>query len=350
MSESLRSEGGGDRKRFKAEDVGGDGPGQTGVAMPGSGESPTNDRSVQASPNSKEDDILPGIKPEHGQKVEDAFVAAIKVQEGKSLGDAVITEKAELEKLLEGAEVGSTPYTLNPGVTASMEELYCVCRQPSSFDKFCGKFFQWELSYKTLLNKPSVEDGVLEALEGAAPVMSSQEGTELDNPMKQYPMIPRECRLILSIRGVNTANEPVWIEWLNIRESLNGKARKQWGLFSSRRFAKGEVIGPYCGKVINTWESCQEKELAHQTLAPEKVGASAEGPYVSGKNGILCLVSPWVRENETGPLKLLLGFQYMVRSSSARVGNREPNVEITKNGFVVAARTLKKGAELISPL
>ena len=295
----------------------------------------------------EDDDVISFVDIENEEQLQTASVAATGLLPSKSDGDVSgKTDINELEKMLNQRDKeGNFLYSLlKPSIfTETMEELYRICRQPSTYaTRF--DYFKWTGSVKVRFSGTVPEELAKEFSIGTA--LPSKKGCLAING-NYFPM---EGILTLYLRTVDWKVRDVktdsWHEWLYV--TRNKKTTKAIGLYSSRRFSKGEIIGPYDGAVYWSKKNGDKKGPECPAELHERVRALTKGAYVDGPD-CTCLVSPLVT-TEHRPLRgMMMGFRFMARASSNR-RTKEANVEILRNGFVVATKTIKKNTELVSPL
>lgn len=146
-----------------------------------------------------------------------------------------------------------------------------------------------------------------------------------------------------------------WIEWVHIRSA--GKCGN--GLFASRDFQPGEVIGRYVGHVIGR---AKEKKTDDDDDGPAdkeaaELGRTVTGDAITNVNGFYIDARRPVQSNEEQ--NQLVGEivveqpnwtwpgAYIHICNDPRGSSRPANVTITELGFAEAMDFIPRGAELL---
>ena len=247
----------------------------------------------------------------------------------------------------------------------SIQRLHEVAHLPHKFSDLYLFLYKWRLDHTKTIGGSQVKayrsDVMLEA---NASVLEGQNGKshiaeKPGNTKSTKFHLSKHGNMILSLRGLDKSRNQrqIWCDWLYVaRTDRNSKQPISYGLFSCRRFQKGECIGPYVGNIV--WEKAcnkedkEAKQPLKETSRPllpamdENIVhlASKMKGFVQTTEDSIRIVTPLVSAERKVEDRLFLGFEFMAQD------NKQCNVAITDNGLVKATKVLKKGDQLFAPL
>jgi len=147
----------------------------------------------------------------------------------------------------------------------------------------------------------------------------------------------------------STGSSSDWIAWVKVRDSqIAGK-----GLFAARAFKAAETIGRYTGFIIGK-ASLKSVETEVDTLS-----ATPEGDAISNINGYYIDARRPMQSNAEQASLIMRPRAFMVHpnwswpgahvhiANDPRGTKHEPNVHVTRGGFLETLRPIAKDEELL---
>ena len=144
----------------------------------------------------------------------------------------------------------------------------------------------------------------------------------------------------------------VWIAWVKVRESqIAGK-----GLFAARDFAANETIGRYTGFIIGKASSSDKDPVE---ILVKKLGAYPEGDAITNVNGYYIDARLPMQSNAEQASLIRRPRAFMPQpnwgwpgahvhiANDPRGTKHEPNVQLTRGGYLETLRPVKSGEELM---
>ena len=234
-------------------------------------------------------------------------------------------------------------------VHESIEMLHKVAHLPHKFLDLYLISYKWTVVHKKTVGftrRAFIGDVVSAANND---VMFQERAEDSGDVLSTKFHLSKHANMILSLSELDKSRKPrkVWCDWLYVaRTDISKKDPISYGLFSCRRFQKGETIGPYVGTIV--WEKryTKKEREGKQPLLPApddevmEAASNMKGFLLRTEEGIR-IVSPLVRPETELENRLLMGFEYMAQD------NKKFNVEVTSEGLVRPLKILRKGDELI---
>ena len=265
----------------------------------------------------------------------------------------VLTENYGRTNLEEDSNVMIEEAECATSVDASIEMLHKVAHLPHKFLDLYLSSYKWTVVHKKVVgfSRRAFTKDVVSAANNDAMLQRAEESGNIQSTKFH---LSQHANMILSLRGLDKSRKlrQVWHDWLYVaRKDYSKKDPISYGLFSCRRFQKGETIGPYAGNIVweNTftkerWESRQARLLELDKLFLNATAFEMKGfVQTTEEETSIRIVSPLVTAERKVEDRLFMGFEFMARD------NKKFNVEITSNGLVKALKILRKGDELVAP-
>ena len=295
-----------------------------------------------------EEVLTPFTKIRYNHNECDVAIQALKMIQDTTDGAAGVqkygrTKPEDKRAMMEEAEDANS-------LDENIEMLHRVAHLPHMFSDLYLSLYKWTLVHKKTVgfNQQAYRDDVLSAASAGVIFQTAADPLEFH--------LSKHANMILSLRGLDKSRKPrqIWCDWLYVaRTDYTKKGPISYGLFSCRRFQKGETIGPYVGNIV--WEkTCSKEEMearqpqkeARQPLFPaldEEVvkAASKMKGFVQTTKESIRIVSPLVRAEREVETRLLMGFEFMTQD------DKNFNVKVTNEGLVQPTKVLRKDDELI---
>jgi hypothetical protein len=214
----------------------------------------------------------------------------------------------------------------------------CAKDDMHKFQSLYGKHYRWKYKY----------ENAMEDEKGAKPVKLHL--AEIEKKITLQNILPRGWKFVLEIWIGKK-----WLEWLYVSKSTLKSAGL--GLFTTREFPVGSVIGYYVGPVVYQGDEAGGERPRTAELVKAGVVPTPYSITLRDKNGYWRVVSPEpVRPEEDA--SLLFGLHYMNNAcetytneakTSQKKGTKFQNCELVEDGSVQTIKKVSKGDELFAP-